>query len=203
MKIIGLTGSIGMGKTTTSAMFAQLGVPIWDADSAVHRLYDVGGAAVKAVAALFPSALSDNGTINRADLAKLVLNDPDQLKKLEAIVHPLVGKDRSDFMSAARDNGTKIAIVDVPLLFETGGDVYVDKVVVVTCAPELQRQRVLARPGMSSQKFEAILARQTPDAAKRAKADFIITTDVGLDDTRQQVRHVYDQLMEIGNPSHA
>jgi dephospho-CoA kinase len=203
MKIIGLTGSIGMGKTTTSAMFAQLGVPIWDADSAVHRLYDVGGAAVEAVAALFPSALSDNGTIDRAVLAKLVLNDPDQLKKLEAIVHPLVGKDRSDFMSAARGNGAKIAIVDVPLLFETGGDAFVDKVVVVTCAPELQRQRVLARPGMSSQKFEAILARQTPDADKRARADFIITTDLGLDDTRQQVRDVYDQLMKIGNPLHA
>lgn len=195
MKIIGLTGSIGMGKTTTSALFKALGVPIWDADGAVHRLYVSGGVGVAPVSAAFPSALTSLGHIDRDRLAKLVLNAPDQLKLLESIVHPLVGQDRANFLADARAAEAKIAIVDVPLLFETSGEKYVDKVIVVTCDAALQRQRVLARPGMSEAKFEAILARQTPDALKRARADFIITTDIGLDDTSKQVAKVFDQLI--------
>jgi dephospho-CoA kinase len=195
MKIIGLTGSIGMGKTTTATMFKDLGVPVWDADSAVHRLYAKDGEGVGPVSAAFPSALSEEGNIDRDSLAKLVLGSPDQLKLLESIVHPLVGQDRANFLAEARITGMKIAIVDVPLLFETGGEKYVDHVIVVTCDPALQRQRVLARAGMSEAKFESILARQTPDADKRAHADFIITTDKSLDDTREQVGKIYSQLL--------
>lgn len=194
MKIIGLTGSIGMGKTTTSAMFTALGVPIWDADAAVHRLYAPGGLAVSGVGAVFPTALTAEGSIDREVLAKLVLKEPDQLKRLEGIVHPLVGQDRAQFLANARRSDAPMAIVDVPLLFETGGEKYVDRVIVVTCDPALQRQRVLARPGMSEAKFEAIRARQTPDAQKRARADFVITTDLGLDDTSEQVAKVYTQI---------
>jgi dephospho-CoA kinase len=194
MRIIGLTGSIGMGKTTTATMFKDLGVPVWDADSSVHRLYTRGGAGVGPVGAAFPTALSKEATIDRDSLAKLVLGSPEQLKLLESIVHPLVGQERANFLASARAIGAKIAIVDVPLLFETGGEKYVDSVIVVTCDPDLQRQRVLARPGMSEAKFDLILARQTPDAEKRARADFIITTDISLDDTREQVGKVYNHL---------
>jgi dephospho-CoA kinase len=195
MKIVALTGSIGMGKTTTTAMFADLGVPVWDADLAVHRIYAQGGAAVGPVSAIFPDALTPDGAIDRAVLAGLVLGKPDALKKLESIVHPLVGQHRATFLHGARHAGADIVLVDVPLLFETAGDAFVDAVIVVTCAPELQRKRVLARPGMSNEKFEAILARQMPDAQKRAKADFLITTDKSLDDTREQVAKVYQALL--------
>jgi dephospho-CoA kinase len=197
MKIIGLTGSIGMGKTTTASMFKDLGVPVWDADSAVHRLYTKGGAGVDPVSSAFPTALSNEGTIDRDSLAKLVLGAPDQLKLLETIVHPLVGQDRASFLAEARATGVPIAIVDVPLLFETSGEKYVDRVIVVTCNPDLQRRRVLARSGMSEAKLDSILARQTPDGQKRAKADFIITTDISLDDTREQVAKLYDQLLAL------
>jgi dephospho-CoA kinase len=197
MKIIGLTGSIDMGKTTTASMFKDLGVPVWDADSAVHRLYTKGGAGVDPVSSAFPTALSNEGTIDRDSLAKLVLGAPDQLKLLETIVHPLVGQDRASFLAEARATGVPIAIVDVPLLFETSGEKYVDRVIVVTCNPDLQRRRVLARSGMSEAKLDSILARQTPDGQKRAKADFIITTDISLDDTREQVAKLYDQLLAL------
>jgi dephospho-CoA kinase len=197
MKIIGLTGSIGMGKTTTAMMFRDLGVPVWDADGAVHRLYAKDGAGVGPVSAAFPLARLDNGTIDREVLGKLVLGSPDQLKLLEGIVHPLVGQDRANFLENERGMGAKIAIVDVPLLFETGGEKYVDRVIVVTCDPALQRRRVLARIGMSEAKFESILTRQTPDIEKRARADFIITTDISLDETREQVGKVYDQLLAL------
>lgn len=199
MKIIGLTGSIGMGKTTTAAMFKDLGVPVWDADGAVHRLYESGGGGVGPVSALFPSALRDDGSLDRDILAKLVLGKPEQLKRLESVVHPLVGQDRSDFLALARSNLAPISIVDVPLLYETGGNAYVDKVIVVTCDGALQKTRVMARPGMSEDKFQSILARQTPDAQKRARADFLITTDTSLDDTRQQVASIFDQLMVLSN----
>jgi dephospho-CoA kinase len=195
MKIIGLTGSIGMGKTTTSAMFRDLGVPVWDADAAVHRLYGSGGAAVGPVSAVFGDALKSDGSIDREILAKLVLGDSKQLKVLETIVHPLVGQDRANFLATARAQKAPIAIVDVPLLYETSGDAYVDGVIVVTCDATLQRQRVLARPDMTEAKFESILARQTPDKEKRARANFVITTDLSLDDTREQVRKIYDQLL--------
>ena len=186
-----------MGKTTTAAMFSALGVPVWDADGAVHRLYAPNGPGVGPVSAVFPTALDDKGAINREILASLVLNDPTQLKRLEVIVHPLVGQDRSAFAAAARAAHVEVMLVDVPLLFETGGDKYVDKVIVVTCDVALQHKRVLARPGMTAAKLASILERQLPDAEKRARADFIITTDVSLDDTRDQVDVIYRQLVAL------
>jgi dephospho-CoA kinase len=195
MKIVALTGSIGMGKTTTAAMFKELGVPIWDADSAVHRIYAQGGPAIGPVSQAFPGILTPDNAIDREALSKIVLNDPAKLKDLEALVHPLVGQDRANFLADARAKAADLVIVDVPLLFETGGQAYVDKVIVVSCNADLQRSRVLARPGMSAQKFDAILARQTPDTEKRSRADYLITTDIGLDDTRKQVGEVYHHLL--------
>ncbi len=195
MKIVGLTGSIGMGKTTTAAMFKDLGVPVWDADSAVHRLYARDGLGVVPVSAVFPTALMKDGTIDRNELAKLVLTSPEKLKLLETIVHPLVGQDRAQFLAEASAQNAPIAIVDVPLLFETGGEKYVDHVIVVTCDPAVQKRRVLARPGMSEEKFKSILDRQTPDLEKRARADFVIKTDISLDETREQVGRLYNQLL--------
>jgi dephospho-CoA kinase len=197
MMVVGLTGSIGMGKTTTASMFKDMGVPVWDADSAVHRLYACGGVATKPVGDLFPDAVAPDGSIDRDILSKRVLNDRDKLKTLESVVHPLVGQDRAVFMAQARATNAPIAIADVPLLFETGGNAFVDKVIVVTCDAALQRQRVLERAGMSVEKFETILARQTPDHEKRARADFVITTDISLDDTREQVGKIYAQLLTL------
>jgi dephospho-CoA kinase len=195
MKIVALTGSIGMGKTTTSAMFADLGVPIWDADAAVHRIYAKDGTAIGPVGTAFPDALTQDGTIDRAILSSRVLGKPEALKQLESLVHPLVGQDRAAFLHKALEARAKLVIVDVPLLFETGGDAYVDATIVVSCDPDTQRARVLLRPDMNLGKFEAILARQMPDADKRAKADFMITTDKGLDDTREQVGKLYHLLL--------
>lgn len=195
MKIVALTGSIGMGKSTTSAMFKDLGVPIWDADAAVHRLYSLGGAAVSPIQALIPEAIGPEG-VDRSILTSKILHDPGILKQIEAIVHPLVGKDRADFLAAARDQGVPLVLVDVPLLFETGGEAYVDAVIVVSCSPEMQRNRVLARPGMTEEKFASILARQTPDEVKRAKSDFVIDTGLGLDAAREQVGKVYAALLD-------
>ena len=197
MKIIGLTGSIGMGKTTTAAMFADRGVPVWNADAAVHRLYAKGGKGVKPVSDLFPGALQTDGSINRDILSSLILNNSENLKRLEAVVHPLVGQDRSEFMAAARAQNAPMVLIDVPLLFETGGEAYVDQVIVVTCDAARQRQRVLARPGMTEAKLASILNRQTPDAEKRLRADFIITTDVSFDDTQNQVEAIYRQLLAL------
>ena len=197
MKIVGLTGSIGMGKTTIAAMFQALGVPVWDADSAVHRLYAKGGLGVEPVGTAFPAALTKDGRIDRVLLSKEVLTSPNKLKALETLVHPLVGQDRSNFLSNARDLRAELAIVDVPLLFETGGEKYVDFVIVATCDAAIQRQRVLARPSMTEEKFASILARQTPDSEKRARADFIITTDESLDETRKQVVKIHAQLLAV------
>jgi dephospho-CoA kinase len=199
MKIAALTGSIGMGKSTTLSMFKALGIPVWDADAAVHKIYAKGGAAIGPVSAVFPYCLKADGSIDRDILSRKVLGQTDKLKQLESIVHPLVGQDRGIFLASARQAGHPLAMVDVPLLFETGGQAYVDKVVVVSCAPDVQRARVLGRAGMTVEKFEAILARQTPDPEKRAKADFVITTDNGLDDTREQVGKVYAALMSTIN----
>jgi dephospho-CoA kinase len=199
MKILGLTGSIGMGKSTIAAMFGDLGVPIWDADGAVHRLYAPDGLGVAAVSARFPAAKAENGGIDRDKLAKLVLNDPESLKALEYIVHPLVGQDRALFLAKVRETHAPMVIVDVPLLFETGGDAYVDKVIVASCDERLQRARVLARPGMNEAKLASILARQMPDAQKRTRADFVVTTDVSLDHTREQVGKLYAQILEIAS----
>ena len=197
MIILGLTGSIGMGKSTTSAMFEAEGVPVYDSDAAVHALYAPGGAAVAPVEAAFPGVVVD-GAIDRVRLSARVLGNPEALKALEAIVHPLVGSDRIAFFEKATAQGKDIVVLDVPLLYETGGDKRVDKVVVVTAPAEVQRARVMARPDMDAAKFEAILARQLPDAEKRARADFVIDTSQGLEPARQQVRAILRALRHPG-----
>lgn len=180
MLLIGLTGSIGMGKSETARMFARLGLPVYDADAAVHRLYAAGGAAVAPIEAAFPGVTKDEG-VDRASLSGKVLNDREAMKRLEAIIHPLVGQAQLDFLLAAENAGAAMVVLDIPLLFETGGETRVDVTVVVSAPGSLQRERVLARPGMTAEKFESILAKQTPDAEKRAKADFVIETGLGLD----------------------
>lgn len=184
---LGLTGSIGMGKSTVAAMFAAEGVPVFDADAAVHRLQGPGGALVAAIEARFPGTTGAAG-VDRQKLGAAVLGDDAAMKALEAIVHPAVGAERAQFLAEHTDS--PIVLFDVPLLFETGGNRAVDKVAVVSAAPEVQRARTLERPGMTAQKFDAILARQTPDAEKRARADFVIPTDVPLEETRASVRAV-------------
>ena len=193
MLILGLTGSIGMGKSTTSKMFQDEGVPVYDADAAVHALYAAGGAAVEPVEAAFPGVVVD-GSIDRSKLSAQVVGNPEALAKLEAIVHPLVGAHRIGFFEKAKAEGHQIVVLDIPLLFETGGEKRVDKVVVVSAPADIQRQRVLARPEMTPEKFEAILTRQTPDTEKRARADFVIDTGQGLDRARQQVRDLLTLL---------
>ena len=184
--IIGLTGSIGMGKSTVASMFAAEGVPVFDADATVHRLQAAGGRLVPAIAAAFPDAVVD-GAIDRAKLGAAVFGDDAAIKRLESIVHPAVAEERAAFLA---NNTDGLVVFDVPLLFETRGDRRVDCIVVVTAAPEVQRARVLARPGMTPEKFATIVARQTPDAEKRARADHVIFTDTDLSETRAQVRAV-------------
>lgn len=180
---LGLTGGIGMGKTTTAAMFADHGVPVWDADAAVHRLYAAGGAAVAPVGQLFPSALTENG-IDRATLKRLLADAPSRLADLEAVVHPLVAADRADFIAAHA--AAPVVLLDIPLLYETGAERGLDGVAVVSAPPQIQRARVLARPGMTDDTLSMILSRQMPDADKRARADWIIPTD-SLDAARAAV----------------
>lgn len=196
MIVIGLTGSIGMGKTTTAALFAEAGAPVWDADAAVHRLYARGGAAVAPIAQAFPDAVVD-GAVDRARLSARLAQDPPAFARLEAIVHPLVAADRQAFLDQAAARGVEVVVLDIPLLFETGGETRVDKVVVVSASPELQRQRVLARPGMTAERFEALLARQVPDAEKRARADFVIDTSNGLEAARRQVGEVLAAVVGV------
>ncbi|HYE47357.1 MAG TPA: dephospho-CoA kinase [Caulobacter sp.] len=193
MILVGLTGSIGMGKSTTGKLFEAEGVPVYDADAAVHRLYAKGGAAVEPLEQEFGDVIVD-GAVDRERLSKKVLGDPAALKRLEAIVHPLVGASRTGFFQDAIGAGADIVVLDIPLLFETGGEKNVRAVVVVSAPAEMQRERVLARPGMTVEKFEAILARQVPDAEKRARADFVIDTGQGLDHARDQVRQVLATL---------
>jgi dephospho-CoA kinase len=184
MFVLGLTGSIGMGKSTTARLFAEAGVPVHQSDVAVHRLYE--GEAVPAVAAAFPGAVVD-GKVNRDKLAARVLGDAAALRRLEGIVHPLVRVAADRFLSEARASGAKIAVLDIPLLFETGGEDRVDAVVVVTAPPEMQRERALERPGMTMEKFQAIVAKQMPDVEKRRRADFVVDTSRGLAAARDQV----------------
>jgi dephospho-CoA kinase len=191
MIVLGLTGSIGMGKSTTAKMFAEAGVPVHDSDEAVHRLY--AGKAAPLIEAEFPG-VAVGGIIDRTKLAARVLGNPDALKKLEALIHPLVRADADAFLARHRAAGASLAVLDIPLLFETGGRDRVDKVVVVSAAPDVQRERVLARPGMTVEKFEAILARQMPDAEKRRRADFVIDTGKGFDAARKQVIRIVDGL---------
>ncbi len=191
MIVLGLTGSIGMGKSTTAKMFAEAGVPVHDSDEAVHRLY--AGPAAALIEQAFPGTVVD-GKVDRALLSGRVIGNRDEIARLEKIVHPLVRAGADAFLAESRAAGAKIAVLDIPLLFETGGRDRVDKVVVVTASPETQRERVLARPGMTVEKFEAILAKQVPDAEKRRLADFIIDTDRGLDAARAQVIDIISRL---------
>ena len=193
MLLVGLTGSIGMGKSETAKMFAAFGVPVYDADAAVHALYDVGGLAVAPIGDAFPGAVVD-GEVDRARLAALTLNDSAAIKRLEAIIHPLVGAAQMDFLHAAEARGAPLVVLDIPLLFETGGETRVDAVVVVSAPADVQRARVLARPGMTEEKFEAILKRQTADAVKRARAHYVIDTDLGLDHARERVAYILEDL---------
>ena len=181
---LGLTGSIGMGKSTVAAMFADRGVPVFDADAAVHRLQGPGGRLVARIEAMFPDTTGPGG-VDRTALGEAVLGDPEALKQLEALVHPAVAAERAAFLGA--NAGAPLVLLDIPLLFETGGDAALDKVAVVSAPPEVQRARVLARPGMTPDRFAAILARQTPDAEKRARADVVIDTGVPLAETRARV----------------
>lgn len=195
MIILGLTGSIGMGKTTTSGFFAELGAMIWNADDAVHRLYAKGGAAVDMIAEAFPSAVVD-GAVDRPLLAQALGQDPEAFGTLEMIVHPLVGMDRANALAKAREDGVKLAVLDIPLLFETGGDAHVDAVVVVSAPAEVQAQRVLKRPGMTQERLDAILSRQIPDVEKRQRADFIINTGKGRARARRQVEAVVKTVLD-------
>jgi dephospho-CoA kinase len=196
MKVIGLTGSIGMGKSTTATMFREAGIPVYDADAAVHDLYDEGGAAVGPVGEAFPGVVKD-GRVDREALRQRVLGQPEELKRLNAIVHPLVGKDRVGFFAKAEADGADMVVLDVPLLFETGGHERVDAVVVVSAPPEQQRERVLARPGMTPDRLDAILAQQMADAEKRARAHFVIDTGCGLEPARAQVRDIIAALRKV------
>jgi dephospho-CoA kinase len=189
MILIGLTGSIGMGKSTTAAMFRDAGVPVYDADAAVHDLYDTGGAAVEPVGEAFPGVVKD-GRVDREALREAVLGEPEALKRLNAIVHPLVGRDRVGFFAKAEADGADMVVLDIPLLFETGGHANVDAVVVASAPADMQRERVLARPGMSSERLDAILEQQMADAEKRARAHFVVDTSRGLEPAREQVAEI-------------
>lgn len=191
MIVLGLTGSIGMGKSTTAGMFVEAGVPVHDSDFAVHQLYS--GAAVPLIEAAFPGTTAE-GKVDRDLLAKRVLGDREALARLERIVHPLVRMDSEAFIAKQRAAGTPLVVLDIPLLFETDGRKRVDRILVVTAPPEIQRQRVLARPGMTEEKFEAIRARQVPDAEKRRRADFTIDTGQGLEHARREVAQVIAAL---------
>ena len=193
MIVIGLTGSIGMGKSTTAAMFAAEGVPVYDADAQVHILQGLGGAAVAPIEAAFPGVVK-NGVVDRGELGGRVLGDAQALKRLEGIVHPLLGASRAAFFQQAEASGTDMVVLDIPLLLEGGGEKNVD-VVVVASAPEvMQRERVLARPGWPVERLEAVLAKQMHDTEKRARAHFVIDTSQGMEPARQQVRRVISTL---------
>lgn len=193
MIVLGLTGSIAMGKSTTARMFEEEGVPVHDSDSAVHRLY--AGEAAPRIETLFPGTVV-GGKVDRARLASLVTGNPEKLRQLEDLVHPLVRKDAERFVNEQRMRGAPLALLDVPLLFETGGTERVDKIIVVTAPSQIQRQRVLARPGMTEDRFEDILSRQMPDAEKRRRADFVIDTSRGLEAARREVQNIITQLTE-------
>lgn len=195
MRVVGLTGSIGMGKSETAKMFAELNVPVFDADATVHALQAKNGPALPAIDRAFPGVVID-GVLDRDALGKLVFADPDAKARLEAIIHPMVGEARQQFFEHASAKGHKFVVLDIPLLFETGGDKACDKIIVVSAPAEIQRSRVLARPGMTPEKFDNILARQTPDAKKRAGADYVIETDKGLDHAREQVALIVAELEE-------
>jgi len=189
MIILGLTGSIGMGKSETARMFRRLGVPVYDADAAVHALYARGGAAVPLIAAAFPAAVTE-GAVDRAALSRAVVGNEAAMRQIERLVHPLVNRSRTRFLKQARARRAPLVVLDIPLLFETGGQRRVDRVVVVSAPAGVQRARVLLRPGMTAEKFAGILGRQVPDHVKRARADFVVPTGLGKRRALQQVRRV-------------
>lgn len=193
MIVVGLTGSIGTGKSTTAAMFRALGIPVHDADATVHALYQ--REAVGPVGKAFPGVVVD-GVVDRKALAEVLSDRPGEFKTLEAIIHPMVRRKESEFLEAQRKAGQAVVVLDIPLLFETGGEKRVDKVVVVSCSAETQRERVMARAGMTEEKFAMLLARQIPDEEKRHRADFVVNTDNGLEDARKQVEQILKNLNE-------
>jgi len=194
MFILGLTGSLGMGKSATAKMFAEQGVPVHDADAAVHQLYE--SEATPLIEAAFPGTTA-GGKVNRDKLAQRVLGDTAAIKKLEAIVHPLVRNAEERFLTEAERKGATVAVLDIPLLFETGSDKRCDAVVMVSAPPDVQRARAFERPGMTEQKFAALLAKQMPDADKRAMADFVVDTSKGFDAARAQVRDILARVVTM------
>jgi dephospho-CoA kinase len=193
--LLGLTGSIGMGKTETARLFARLGIPVYDADAAVHRLYEPGGAAVGEIAKAFPDCVT-GGRVDRTCLAARVSAEQGGLQRLEGIVHPLVAEDQQAFLERAAQDGADIVVLDIPLLYETGSHTRVNAVVVVSAPIEVQRSRVLSRPGMTPEKLDHILARQTPDVDKRAGAHFVVETDKGFDHAFAQVKEIVAALRQ-------
>ena len=194
MRILGLTGSIGMGKSTTAKLFAEAGVPVYDADAAVHQLYE--GEAAPAIEAAFPGTTS-GGKVDRPKLSARVVHDPAAIKQLEGIVHPMLGASRQKFFADAEAAKAPVVLLDIPLLFETGGEKRVDAVVVASTTPELQRERVLARGTMDEAKLDAIIAKQMPDAEKRKRADFVVDTSHGLDPVRAQIKQILAEVVKM------
>jgi len=194
MIVLGLTGSIGMGKSTTAKLFAEAGAPVYDADATVHLVYE--GEAVATIEAAFPGSTAD-GRVDRTKLSAQVVHDPAAIRRLEQIVHPMLRAYHQKFLDDAERSGAPVAVVDVPLLFETGGENRVDAVVVVTTTPEIQRQRILARDNMTGEKLDAILARQLPDAEKRRRADFVVDTSHGLDPVRLRIRDILNEAAKM------
>jgi dephospho-CoA kinase len=194
MRILGLTGSIGMGKSTTAKLFIEAGVPVYDADAAVHKIYE--GEAAPAIEAAFPGTTVD-GRVDRAKLSAKVVHDQAAIKQLEQIVHPMLGASRKKFLDEAERSGAPVVVMDIPLLFETGGEKRVDAVVVVSTDPATQRERILARGTMTSEALDAILARQLPDAEKRKRADFVVDTSHGLDPVRTAIRDILAEVVKM------
>jgi dephospho-CoA kinase len=194
MRVLGLTGSMGMGKSTTAKLFAEAGVPVYDADATVHKVYE--GEAAPAIEAAFPGTTAD-GKVDRAKLSAKVVGDPQAIRRLESIVHPMLRSYHQKFLDEAEQKGVPVAVVDVPLLFETGGDKRVDAVVVVSTSPAIQRQRILARGTMTEEALDALLARQMPDAEKRKRADFVVDTSHGIDPVRARIRDILAEVVRM------
>lgn len=194
MRILGLTGSIGMGKSTTAKLFMEAGVPVYDADAAVHKIYE--GEAAPAIEAAFPGT-TVNGKVDRPKLSAKVVHDPAAMKQLEQIVHPMLGASRQKFLAEAEQSGAPVVVMDIPLLYETGGEKRMDAVVVVSTSPEAQRERILARGTMTPEALDAILARQVPDAEKRKRADFVVDTSHGLEPVRTAIRDILAAVVKM------
>ena len=191
---IGLTGSIGMGKTATGKIFSELGLPVYDADAAVHKLYGAGQKGSEKIKEKFPNSINPDGSVNRESLSTEVLGDPEKIKSLENIIHPLVGEDRKVFFD--ENAKAKAVVLDIPLLFETGGEKFVDYIVVVDAPREIQEERVLSRPNMTKEKFEKIIIQQIPNHEKKKKADFIVDTSISIEDARNQVANIVKKIIE-------